>query len=140
MTLGAPQPVTVGELMTVDVVTVSMDDTLEEVRSIFDVSFFHHLVVVESRRVVGVVSDRDLLRHLSPFIGKMAERATDAASLKKRVHQVMTRELISVRPDTVADDAGMLMLANRVSCLPVLHSDGSCAGIVTIRDICWWAL
>ncbi len=117
------------------VVTVTPDDTLEHVRSLFDKHGFHHLIVVEKSKVVGVLSDRDLLRNLSPFIGKASERAQDAFLLRRHVHQIMTRKLVSVRPFTPIKDAVIMMLANTISCVPVLDDHGGCAGIVAERDL-----
>ena len=85
---------TVDELMTRKVRTIRMDATLREVRSIFRRRNFHHLVVMANDAPVGVISDRDLLQNLSPFLGnRMMERAQDKRSLDKRVHQVMSRQL-----------------------------------------------
>jgi len=56
-----------GNLMTARIVTVEMDDRLEVVKEIFDTMHFHHLLVIdEHRKLSGVLSDRDLLRALSP--------------------------------------------------------------------------
>ncbi len=60
----------VQQVMTGHVVSVSMDDTLETVRNLFASHRFHHVVVMEDCKIVGVISDRDLLRHLSPFAGQ----------------------------------------------------------------------
>ena len=130
----------VSEAMTPDVITVSMDLTLEELRSLFEVAPFHHLLVVEEGDLVGVVSDRDLLKNLSPFIGHLSERGQDVVLLKKKVHQIMTRTLVTVRDDSKLEDAARLMLSKRVSCLPVVDAAGKCAGIITLRDITKWAI
>ncbi len=62
------------DIMTARVVTVEMDDRLEVVKEIFDTMNFHHLLVVdEHKKLSGVVSDRDLLRALSPYVGSAAE-------------------------------------------------------------------
>ena len=75
------------EIMSRRIVTVELDDTLEAIKKIFDSTKFHHLLVVEEGKLWGVISDRDLLRALSPFIGTTVESARDAATLRKRVHQ-----------------------------------------------------
>jgi acetoin utilization protein AcuB len=126
--------------MTAHVVTVSMDDTLGHVRQVFERHRFHHLVVVEHGKVVGVLSDRDLLKNISPFVGQVSERNMDRWSVNKKVHQVMTRSLVSVTRETPIGDACRLLLAHRVSCLPVVNERGGCAGIVTWRDLLNWAL
>ncbi len=131
----------VRHLMTRRVVTVCMDDRLAKVRKLFDERGFHHLLVIERQKVVGVVSDRDLLKNLSPFIGKpLAERSQDRATLGRRVHQIMTRKLIAVPAHTSAEQAAVLMLEHNVSCLPVISPEQRPLGIVTARDLLRWAL
>jgi acetoin utilization protein AcuB len=133
-------PMRISQIMTRHVVTVGLDDTVQTVRDLFDKFRFHHVLVVENTRVVGVVSDRDLLRHISPFAGKLSETPRDAASLNKRIHQVMTRQLVSASEDMPVEEAGLLMLHHKVSCLPVLSPDGRCRGIVTLSDLLRWCL
>ena len=133
-------PPTVSEIMTRRVVTVSMDDDMRRVRDIFEREKFHHVIVVESGCAVGVISDRDLLKHVSPFLGRVTERVQDADTLHRRAHQVMTRPLISCSPQMPIAHAARLMLERRVSCMPVVDTDRRCAGIVTIRDVLAWAL
>jgi acetoin utilization protein AcuB len=53
-------------VMTGKVVTVKMDDPLSAVKEIFEAQRFHHVLVVENGKLFGVVSDRDLLKALSP--------------------------------------------------------------------------
>lgn len=131
---------TVEQVMTRDVVKVSMDDTVAAVREIFEQHRFHHLVVEENGQVVGVISDRDLLRNLSPFAGKMNERPQDVFLEKRRVHQIMTRNLVSVSPQTPLIEAALKMLDDRVSCLPVVDGRLRCVGIITTRDLLVWSL
>lgn len=130
----------VRDLMTRHVVTIDMDSSLEDIRQIFEAAPFHHIIVTEERRVVGVVSDRDLLKHLSPFLGTLSERKQDLNVLRKRVHQMMTRALLTTRPDSLVGEAGRRMLEHRVSCLPVVNEHGECEGILTVRDIARWSL
>lgn len=133
----------VSDIMTRDVVTVLMDDTLRWVRDVFEQHRFRHLIVTEHGRVVGVLSDRDLLKHISPFVGKMAERSQDLASLERKVHQVMTRDLVWCTPDTPIRDAAKLLHEKDISCLPVIEDCRDChrcVGIVTPGDILDWMI
>lgn len=125
----------VDDIMTRDVVTVALDTSLAEVREIFQTHKFHHVLVIERGKAVGVLSDRDLLKHISPFIGKMAERPQDLFSLEKRAHQVMTRKLISVPPGTDVCTAAEHLAEHRVGCLPIIDERGRAVGIVSLRDL-----
>ncbi|GAB4543742.1 MAG: CBS domain-containing protein [Phycisphaerales bacterium] len=131
-------PSLVRDIMTRSVVTVNADATIDHMRRLFEEQGFHHLLVRESHRVVGVVSDRDLLRHLSPWAGTMGESKSDAATLRKRAHQIMSRGLVSVRSEQTVLEAIRAMLGASVSCLPVLDEHGRPDGIVTWRDILRW--
>jgi acetoin utilization protein AcuB len=134
--MASPPSAHLRQIMSPHVVTVSMDDSLRIVRQLFEQHGFHHLLVVDGRRLVGVISDRDLLRHVSPFVGHdLAERTQDAATLNKRVHQIMTRAPISARPDATFDQAISLILEHRISCLPVVDEQSHPIGIVTSRDL-----
>jgi acetoin utilization protein AcuB len=125
-----------GQIMTRRIVTVSMDDSLRKVRELFDTHGFHHLLVVERGKLIGVISDRDLLRSLSPFLGhEFSERPQDAATLNKRVHQIMTRRLVTGSEQTPVVEAMRMILDHQVSCLPVVDACGQPIGIVTWRDL-----
>jgi acetoin utilization protein AcuB len=123
-------------IMSSRVVSVELDDSLETVKRIFDSAKFHHLLVVGSdKKLLGVISDRDLLRAISPYVGTLAEQARDLATLKKRVHQIMTRAPITLTAEASVEDAVQLFLAHRVSCIPIVDESFRAVGIVTWRDV-----
>jgi acetoin utilization protein AcuB len=126
---------TLGDIMTKSVVTVRMDDTLQRIRDIFEESSFHHLIVTKDGKVVGVISDRDLLKHLSPFVGNaLMERRQDVNLMKRKAHQIMHRQPVIARPDAPIGEAMELLLGKRLSCLPVVTADHRLCGVVTWRD------
>ena len=126
----------VGEVMTRDPVTVTMDHSLESIREIFEDSRFHHLLVEKDNKLAGVISDRDLLKHISPFIGSVwMERAQDTNTLNKRAHQIMRRPLLVTAANISVDEASVYLLHKRVTCLPVVDGNYQIEGIVTWRDL-----
>jgi acetoin utilization protein AcuB len=122
-------------LMAARVVTVELDDPLETVKQIFDSMKFHHLLVMEAGKLCGVISDRDLLRALSPYLGTRSETARDSATLQKRVHQIMTRKPVTLPPEATIGDAVKVFLEHRVSCIPVVDATFKPIGIVSWRDL-----
>jgi acetoin utilization protein AcuB len=126
----------VADIMTARLVTVEMDDRLDVVRQIFDSLKFHHLLVIdEHKKLTGVVSDRDLLKALSPQLGSAAETARDAATLNKRVHQIMSRKLLTLHPRAAVADAVQLFLEHRISCIPIVNEEFKPVGILSWRDV-----
>ena len=123
-------------IMTTRVVSVEMDDRLDVVKQIFDSLNFHHLLVLgDDKTLCGVVSDRDLLKALSPYIGSAAETGRDVATLNRRVHQIMSRKVITLHPQDSVADAVRLFLENRISCIPIVDDGFKAVGIVSWRDV-----
>lgn len=122
-------------IMKTVVVTVDMDDSLCEVKKIFDNAKFHHLLVVSSDKLVGVISDRDLLKSISPSIGTASETTRDLATLKKKVHQIMSRNPVTINKNAGIDEAINIFNNNNISCLPVLNNQNNLIGIISWRDI-----
>jgi acetoin utilization protein AcuB len=125
----------VGSIMTKDVFKVRMDDTIGTIREVLRYAEFHHLLVVDDHKLVGILSDRDILRNISPFLDTLSEAKRDVSILNKRVHQFMTHKPITVSKETNVEAAADLLLKHHISCLPVVSSSREIEGVVTWRDI-----
>jgi len=125
----------VEEIMSDSIVSVELDDSLKTVKEIFDNTNFHHLLVVASGKLFGVISDRDLLKALSPNIGTKFETEKDSASLNKRVHQIVTRKPVVLERSAGLYDAIHLFNNHKISCIPIVDDQHKPAGIVSWRDI-----
>lgn len=126
----------IADIMTPHPVTVSMDTELLAIKEIFDHVYFHHLLVEDEvdKTIVGVISDRDLLSALSPYVHTAAETFRDKETLKKRAHQIMSRQTDTVTPVTACNIAVQKMLDADISCLPVVDEQRVILGIVTWKD------
>jgi CBS domain-containing protein len=83
---------------------------------------FRHLPVVDERgRLIGIVSDRDILRAL----GRPRETT---------IGEIMTREPVTVRSEAPAHLAAKIMLDRTISSLPVVNDEGRMVGLVTQTD------
>lgn len=123
------------DMMTKEVTIGGMDDTLGDLQKIFESKHLHHLPIVHAGRLVGIVSDRDVLRFVSPYVNTMGEDNRALNTLKKKAHQIMTRDVVTVRAHDTAAAAASMMLENCCSCLPVLSDAGAIVGIVTKTNI-----
>ncbi len=125
----------VEKIMSKCLVTVKLDDTLKVVKEIFDNANIHHLLVVESDRLFGVISDRDMLKAISPNIGTLSETNRDAITLNKRVHQIMTSKPVTLALDAEISDAIEIFNNHGISCIPVVDDKNKPVGIISWRDI-----
>jgi acetoin utilization protein AcuB len=125
----------VQDIMTRSVISVGVQDTLATVREIFANAGFHHLLVVEGEELIGVVSDRDLLRAVSPNVGTPFETPEDTLTLEKRVYQIMSTDLIVLTEDACVGDAVNTFNNHVISCIPVVDRQQRPVGIISWRDI-----
>ncbi len=117
--------ISVSDFMTKDLVTVRESDDLALAESLLKLGGIRHLPVVRERKLVGILTHRDVLR--SGQWGKPAARDLP-------VSDVMTRAPTSVGPTTGLAQAARLMLERKFGCLPVCEEDGTLVGIVTEAD------
>ena len=122
-------------IMQASIVSVEMDDTLNTIKDIFENVNFHHLLVVESNKIFGIISDRDLLKALSPTIGTVSETTHDLAILNQKAHQILTRNPITLTADAKISDAIDIFNNHNISCIPVVDEENKPIGIISWRDI-----
>ena len=118
---------TVSDLMTRDVVTLEAEDGLIQVDDLLKRHHIRHVPVVRGRKLVGLVSHRDLLRAL-------ARQPAGKGLLPIGVKDVMTREVETVEPTASVRQAIEKLLDRRFGCLPVVDAQGELVGIITESD------
>ncbi|MFW5876006.1 MAG: CBS domain-containing protein [Myxococcota bacterium] len=123
----------VRDLMTVDPVTLEQDEDLDLADQLMRLGRIRHLPVVQEGRVVGIISERDLLRTQA---GQLDGASADERLEMKRwvkAGWVMTRDVQEVGPDTALLEAAHLMRDRKYGCLPVVE-EGRLVGILTEAD------
>jgi CBS domain-containing protein len=112
------------DIMTKDCVTVTMQDNIYEIAVKMKEHDIGFIPVVEGKKLLGVVTDRDLV------IRGYAEKRSGSAS----VEQVMSKGITTVSPDTSVDEAAKMMAREKIRRLPVVEN-GELVGIVAIGDM-----
>lgn len=113
---------TVSDLMSTALITVGPKDSVNRADMEMKMAGIRHFPVVDGRNhLVGIVSDRDLLRGFAN-----AEIVSIGA--------VMTTNIQTVTEETSAAEAVELMIDNKFGCLPVTGEDGQLVGLVTETD------
>ncbi len=114
-------------------ITVAPDTTIADALALTREHRIRHLPVVQGERLVGIVSDRDIRLAVPPIWADQHDELQDALH-SRTVQEVMTRELITAHPDMPIEEAGKLLYANRIGCLPVVTGD-AIVGILTEGDV-----
>jgi acetoin utilization protein AcuB len=125
----------VSKIMIAPVFSVLLDDTLREVVAIFECKKIHQLLVLEEGRLFGVLSEYDLLHAVSPYVHTHIYTTRDLAILNQRVHQVVTRNPVSLNHQATVHEAISLFNMLHVGCIPIIDSAEIPVGIVTPHDV-----
>jgi len=113
-----------GDLMTHSLLTVAPEDTLGEAAQKMSDENVGSAVVLDHGRLIGIVTERDLLR-------AMAGRVHPSEG---RVREWMTVDPVVVSQETTTADAARIMLENGFRHLPVVEGERT-LGIVSLRDV-----
>ena len=121
--------------MTRDVISVEADTPFLEARLILKERQIRHLPVVESRKLIGVVSDRDLKEAAPSGASSLDVYELNYLLLKMRVRDLIKREPITIRPTEGVGKAALLMHDHKIGCLPVVDEAGALVGMITETDL-----
>ena len=117
-----PYLLKVRDLMSTALITVRANEPVTEAHVEMESGDIRHLPVVDDRgRLVGLLSDRDLLR-------------TAAAKRTPRISEIMSRQVVKVGPDAPGHQAAALMLEHKIGSVAVVDEHGELVGIVTQTD------
>jgi len=103
-------------------VAIEHNITLKEAAKIMSSRNIGCLVIIRNGKVVGIVTERDIMRNIS--------------NLNEKISSIMARKVITISPDDDIDDAALLMTKHKIRRLPVVDSEsGELVGIITSTDL-----
>jgi len=117
------------------VVTLAPEQTLRDAVDLMGSKHVRHLPVVHNGLLVGIVTDRDVKRATPSLLGGIERDEYDRTLATTKVSQFMTREPITVSPETGLKAAVKIFIDQKVGALPVVGRDGRLVGIVTEIDL-----
>jgi acetoin utilization protein AcuB len=126
----------VRDRMTADPITIIPETSYEDALRLMRTRRVRRFPVVNpQRRVVGIVSEKDLL-NAGPSPATTLDRYEIATLLAKlKVRDVMTRGVITATPELPLEEAARIMADNKIGGLPVVDDQHQLAGIITETDI-----
>jgi acetoin utilization protein AcuB len=123
--------VTAADIMHRPVISLSSQTAINEAWILFARHRIHHLPVIDGGRLVGIVSDRDLLR-------AALNRGDEQLVRAETIADVMTQPVITTAPDTEIRLLAEVMVRQRISVLPVVAEIGEIevvVGVITRSDL-----
>ena len=124
----------VREIMMGSPVTLKPEETLDLANDVISLGRIRHIPVVEDGRLVGLLSERDMMGAAATTIFGLNERVSRRCSRAVLIKDVMKKKVVTVKPDTPIKDAAHLMKEKKIGCVPVVN-EGALVGLVTTTDI-----
>jgi predicted transcriptional regulator len=130
----AIEGIRVRDIMQVKIVTISAGERLSTVEDIMTLGGVRHMPVVRAGTLVGVVSERDLLRASLSNLSDFGNEQRRAFLQAVEIQRVMSSPAIVIPPGATVEEAAHMMSERKIGCLPVLDGD-ELLGMVTETDV-----
>lgn len=125
----------VGRVMQTNLVTVPPDTSLLKAQKLIDEKKIAHLLVVDrNKKLLGLVSDRDLKRSWASSATTLSKHELNYLLNQLTLEAIMAKRIIAVSPGTTIERAAHFMQENRISALPVMDQN-ELVGIITTTDV-----
>lgn len=129
------QHVHVSTIMTQNVVKLNITDDLTKAESLFKEHKIRHIPVVNGNKILGILSYSDLLRISFVDAADDEDEVVDVTVYNMfTIEQVMTKRLMTVKPETTIKEAAEILATHEFHALPVC-TGGVLVGIVTTTDL-----
>ena len=120
--------------MTANPFTVTPDDTVPDALALMEKHNVRHLPVVDQGRVVGVLSSRDIAAAKPSPVTSLSTAEITYLLGKLKIAKVMTRDPVTISPDSLLEEAATAMRDHKVEILPVVEN-GELVGVITESNI-----
>lgn len=112
------------------------DNLMSQVQQRMHSADIRHLpIVAADGTLLGILTDRDLRRAGASNLPPLTVYEAPLLLMTLTVKDMMTTPVYTVSRETSLADAGQLLLDHKIGCLPVVQSDHTLVGIVTVTDL-----
>ena len=123
------------KIMSANVTSVQVGQPLSDIRKLMCNAHYHHIPVVDGKKLVGLVSFTDLMK-INVLISGADERTVDAIIDQQfKIADIMSTNLTFIQQTETVRQAAELLSKGHFHSLPVVDDDENIVGIVTTTDL-----
>lgn len=121
--------------MTRNPISISPDDNVDAAQNLLKKHKIRRLPVIERGKLVGIVTDKDLMRVSPSAATTLSKYEVNALLAKISIREIMSDKVIAVNEHAPIEEAALLMSMNKIGGLPVTSDVGTVVGVITETDI-----
>ncbi len=121
--------------MSQTIISVELNDSIQKASQLFNEHRIRSLPVLDSGRLVGIVSDRDLKKASVSEDSGLDPNELIYLNTRIKIAEIMTADPLTASPDVTVDEIANIMYHKKISGMPVVNSSGELVGMITQGDI-----
>lgn len=127
----------VSDIMTRKVYSVDESTSIRDVHKLMNQQCIQHVIVTgKNQMLTGIISDRDVKKYISPFVGSARETPQDKATLNLKAISIMAKQVTTIHPEDSLKVCTETMLTKNIHALPVTEKKTDrLLGVVTTTDL-----
>ncbi|MDR2223938.1 MAG: CBS domain-containing protein [Flavobacteriaceae bacterium] len=129
------QRVPVEEIMTTELVTLKVTNSLYDAERLFKQHKIRHIPVVENKKIIGVLSYSDLLKISYADVLDDEESVSSVVYDMYTISQVMAKVVVKALPTATVKEVTEILAKQSFHSLPIVDINGDLVGIVTTTDL-----
>ena len=125
----------VADRMTRNPISISPEDKVDSAAALIKEHKIRRLPVIENGKLVGIVTDKDLMRVAPSAATTLSRYEINSLLAKISIREIMSDKVISVNEHAPIEEAALLMSMNKIGGIPVVTDVGAVVGVITETDI-----
>jgi CBS domain-containing protein len=127
----------ISKIMATDLITVNTTESYSEVKARMEKACVHHLPVVEGHRLLGVISDRDLLKYAvsKAFSADDSKESDKLLDPHVSISDVMTKDLVTLKDNDTVKHAVEIFNKHSFHSIPVINEKEELVGMLSSVDV-----
>ena len=121
--------------MTKDPFVIDVNANINEAIDLMSEHNLHRLPVVENNKLVGLITKGTISKSGANKATSLSIFELNYLLSKTRIKTVMVKDVITIKEDSLLEEAAMIMRKNDIGCLPVINDQNETVGILTQNDL-----
>lgn len=126
----------VKDIMSTTITTIDKDSSVSKALDIMSINKFHRLPVVDDNGyLIGLLTESIISKNTPNDASSLSIFELNYLLNKLKVEDVMLKEVYTIGPDALLEEAAVELRSHEIGCLPVIREDKKLLGIITHNDI-----